>query len=86
MKKIKQIIIKLLIVVNLNADSSFDYKIRKNDVKALKCVRRCKPLRSNKKHMDVEEINVEECFERCLSEIPMTDQEREHRTGRFKYY
>jgi hypothetical protein len=84
MKKIKQIIIKLLVVFNLNADSSFDYKIRKNDVKALKCVRRCKPLRAEKRHMGVEKINIEECFERCLSEIPMTDQERQHRIGRFK--
>jgi hypothetical protein len=83
-KNISQLLI--LMVTNLTADSSFDYKIRKNDAAVLKCKTRCQPILAKKRQIDMPTVDREQCFAECLEKIPMTDQERVHRINRTDFY
>jgi hypothetical protein len=68
--------------------TSFEYRISQNDRSAAKCAKKCKPMSLAKKHVGMIEHSPKECYENCLKQICMTDQEREHRlsTSNFIQY
>jgi hypothetical protein len=90
----KKIVVKIalfsFISSSMIANSSFEYKISKNNKESSKCERRCKPFK--KKHVDAVTIQPEECYRKCLNKkrkdgiFQMTDQELEERIGKVKFY
>jgi hypothetical protein len=90
----KKIVVKIalfsLTTSSMIANSSFEYKISKNNKESLKCEKRCKSF--TKKHVDAVTIQPEECYRKCLNKkrkngiLQMTDQELEERTGKVKFY